>query len=61
MSNKQDKKARKALREILKVEGKDIAIALQGLILKFSFVKRASIAWKILRGQAFLGGVGLKK
>ena len=57
--SKQDKKARKVLRKKINVEGKAIALGLQNLILKFSFIKRAGIAWKILRGKAFLGGAEL--
>lgn len=58
MNNRTNKKARKVLREKIQVEGKDIAISLQSLILRFTFKKRASIAWKILRGKPFLGGTG---
>jgi len=57
--SKQDKKARKVLREKIKLEGKDIVVSLQNLILKFSFIKRAYIALNILRGKPFLGGAGL--
>lgn len=59
--SKQDKKARKVLREKIKVEATDLAESLQGLILKFSFIKRAAIAWRILRGKPFLASAGYLK
>lgn len=61
MSDKQNKKARKVLRKKINIEGKEIVLSLQSLIIKFGFRKRVSIAWKILRGQPFLGGAGLDK
>ena len=55
MSSKTDKKARKVLREKIQVDGKDVALRLQSLIIKFSLFKRIIIASRILRGKPFLG------
>jgi len=57
MSDKDNKKIRRAARKHIKVELKDVAISFQSLILKFGFRQRFKIAIQILRGKPFLGGV----
>ena len=61
MSNKEDKKIRRAVRKKVKVDLKDTAISLQSLILEFKFRRRLKIAIQILRGKAFLNGTTIEE